>query len=436
VIGAMLPGDFNRMGTAMRTALLALSILAFNHLVLAEGTVSAVKADGAILIESRDGPISYKVTVDPKSGGDVSQLRLPATSDVVGRELNDLFFLGRHGEQYTMRGWTGREKFTMECSADVQSQQPDEAVVKVNLLSTGTVKVLVEDDAAKAELRKAHPSYKDKAIQFTRSYRFKPDRILVDDQIAWLHGDTDLATVYFTAAFMPGTIQGPARLKTDSTTASFYSVSSGGGKVPGGIAYPFTSENFLKSGYKVSLRTTQSSFDLSKSDFYFYEKCWQQDWHQVSGFMYRITERPAVRTVALSHEIRFAKADPAEMPPVITIHSPSPSARWMDEKGEVAPYKIGDAVKLSASAVNSDGSAVPDADVTWDVHVDPWWNTPSAVLRGCNVTYVLPEVTNEADKAKAKGRKLLAVIYVKAKGKNGTEAVEPFAMLVDETKVQ
>lgn len=118
------------------------------------------------------------------------------------------------------------------------------------------------------------------------------------------------------------------------------------------------------------------------------------------------------------------------MPPLVTIKSPSWDARWLDEKGEVAKYKIGDTVKLSASAVNSDGSAVPDEDISWEIHIDPWWKTPSAFLRGGNTSYTLPEVMNEEDKINSKDRLLLGIITVKVKGKNGIEAVEPFAMLI------
>jgi len=68
--------------------------------------------------------------------------------------------------------------------------------------------------------------------------------------------------------------------------------------------------------------------------------------------------------------------------------------------------------------------------VSWEIHIDPWWNTPAATLSGGNVSYTIPDVTNEEDKTKSKGRNLLAIVTVKVKGKNGTEAVEPFAMLV------
>ena len=57
--------------------------------------------------------------------------------------------------------------------------------------------------------------------------------------------------------------------------------------------------------------------------------------------------------------------------------------------------------------------------------------TSSAVtLPGAQNSYTLPEVANEEDKTTSKDRNLLAIITVKVKGKNGTEAVEPFAMLV------
>jgi len=55
------------------------------------------------------------------------------------------------------------------------------------------------------------------------------------------------------------------------------------------------------------------------------------------------------------------------------------------------------------------------------------------MLKGGQLSYTLPDVVNEQDKITAKDRNLLAVISVKVRGKNGTEAVEPFAMLVGKT---
>jgi hypothetical protein len=393
--------------------------------------LSAAKSGDTIIIESKGGPLTYKIAIDPKRGGDISDLQLPADGKIIAREINDIFFLGEHGDQYTLRGWTGPNKFTISCSANLISQKADEVVVQVNLLTTGTFKILAKDEPAKAELRKTHVSYKDKTIEVKRTYTFKPDRVLVNDELLWVHADMQFKTFYFTAAFMPGAVQGPARLVKGAANASFYGVSSGGKKLPPEITYPFTSENFLKNGYKVSLRPLTASFDLAKSDFYFYEKAWQQDWHQLAGFMYRVAGNPPGKAITARHEIVFSKATLQEMPPIVTIQSPPTDARWLDEKGEVAKYKIGDVLKLAAVAVNSDGSSVPDQDITWEIHIDPWWNTPTMTLHGANLSYTIPEVTNDIDKTTAKDRKLLAVITVKAKGKNGTEAAEPFAMLVD-----
>jgi hypothetical protein len=347
--------------------------------------------------------------------------------------VNDLFFHGEHGEQYTLRGWTGRSKFAVSCSVDVVSQKSDEVVVRVNLLTTGTFKILVNDEPAKTNLRKAHASYKEKTLEVKRTYTFKPDRMVVKDEMVWLYPDMQFKTFYFTAAFMPGVIQGPARFVNGAAAASFNVTSSGGKKIPAGITYPFTAENFLKSGYKVSVQTTATSFEPGISDTYYYEKAWQQDWYQLSGFMYKLGAHPSAKPVGATHEVVFSKATPAQMPPVVTIRSPGWDARWLDEKGEVAKYRIGDTVKLVASAVNSDGTPVPDADIAWEIHIDPWWKTPPATLRCGNISYILPEVTNEVDKTTSKDRNLLAVISVTAKGKNGTEAVEPFAMLVGKT---
>jgi len=392
--------------------------------------LSAVKSVDSVLVESKGGPLTYKAVVDAKTGGNITRLSLPADGKVIARELNDIFFLGDHGGEYTLRGWTGRNRFTMSCAVDLVSQKPHEVVVNVDLVTTGTFKVLVTDETARANLKKTHVSYKDKTLEVKRTYTFKPDRVVIEDQVLWVHHDTEMKTFYFTAAFVPGAIQGPARLVNGAKAASFYVTSSGGKKVPAGIVYPSTAENFLKNAYKVSLRTTAMSFNLEKSDMYFYEKPWQQDWFQVSGFMYRLTGTPVGKPIKTSHKVIFSRASASEMPPVVTIKSPSWDARWLDEKDEVAKYKIGQTVRLSAAAMNSDGSAVPDEDISWEIHIDPWWNTPAVTLRGGNTSYTLPEVSNEVDKTKSKGRLLLGIFTVKVRGKNGTEAVEPFAVLI------
>ncbi|HEX3316280.1 MAG TPA: hypothetical protein VHR72_15385 [Gemmataceae bacterium] len=388
--------------------------------------VVATKEGKTVVVESRRGPLTYKVVIDPKTGGNITQLRLPADGPVVGRELNDLFFLGTHGEEYTLRGWTGRERFLQSCTVDLVPAKGNEVVVKVDLVTTGTFKILIGDDAKKAELKKQHVSYKDRTLEVSRLYRFFVDRVQIEDRIRWVHPDLDFKTFYLTAAFEPRAIQGPVRLDNGAISKSLFVTSSGGKKVPDGIRYPATAVNFLKNGYKVSLTTTATSFDLAKSDTYFYEKPWQQDWFQLSGFMYRVTDK----SVTANHEEVFAWAPEAERPPIVTIQSPAWDDRWLDEKGEVAKHKMGETLKLSASARNSDGSAVPDEDITWEIHIDPWWNTPSAMLRGGTAPYTLPEVANEVDREKSKSRSLLGVFTVRARGKNGVEAVEPFAMLV------
>lgn len=402
--------------------------------MLAAPVLSAVKTGEDIVVESRGGTVTYKAVLDAKTGGNMTEVRLPADGNVIARELNDIFFHGAHGEQYTLRGWTGKSKFIMACSMNVISQQAGEIVVQVNVATKGTFKIITNDETLKAKLKQTPlVSYRDKAVEIKRTYTFMPDRVVEKDELVWMYPDMEMTTFYYMPAFTHGSVQGPARLVKDAVKASFYNVGSGGDRLPKGISYPFTAENFLKNGYKVSLRTTQASFELGKSDKYFYEKPWQQDWFQVSGFMYSLGRHPAGQPLTATHEVVFAKADALAMPPVVTIQSPPTEARWMDEKGEVAKYKIGETVKLSASAVNSDGSAVPDKDITWEIHIDPWWKTPAVTLPGAKTSYTLPEVANQEDRTNSINRELLAVIKVKVKGKNGTEAVEPFAMLVGKT---
>src|SRR5258706_8955253 len=90
----------------------------------AASILSAVKSQDTIVITSTGGPLTYKAVIDPKIGGDITPFRLPPDGDVVARELNDLFFLGEHGDQYTLRGWTGRSQFTLSRSPDPISPKP------------------------------------------------------------------------------------------------------------------------------------------------------------------------------------------------------------------------------------------------------------------------------------------------------------------------
>ena len=115
-----------------------------------------VKAGDSVVIESKGGPLTYKAVVDAKRGGNITRLSLPADGKVIARELNDIFFLGDHSGEYTLRGWTGRDRCTISCAVDLVSQKLDEVVVNVDLVTTGTFKILVSDPAAKVNLRKVH----------------------------------------------------------------------------------------------------------------------------------------------------------------------------------------------------------------------------------------------------------------------------------------
>jgi hypothetical protein len=240
----------------------------------------------------------------------------------------------------------------------------------------------------------------------------------------------EFTAVEWTASFGFGRVQSPARLVNGAVKTSFYPVGSGGEELPKGIAYPFTAENFLKTGWKVSLLTTASSFDLRKSHLFLYERPWQTDWDQESGFKFDVSGQPQGKPITIKTMLAFAKATAAEMPPVVTLRSPGPEARWMDEKGEVGKCKLGEAIKLLAAAVNADGSPVADKDISWEIRVDRWWKRPAIKLQGAQGTCTLPGAANDEEREIAQTRALLAVIKLTAKGNNGTEATEHFAMLI------
>jgi hypothetical protein len=392
--------------------------------------MSVAETESELVIESKSGPVTYKAIVDRNQGGDIKELRLPTDSGPVMNDLNQIFFHGTDGDEYTLRGWSGRSKFISSSSAEVLSRKPDEIVVQVEAEAVGTFKIISTNQAVKAKLAGKLRSYQEKTVKIKRLYAFKPDRIEIADEILWVYPGMDFNAVEWTASFLPGSIQSPARLVKGALKANFYPVGSGGDKLPKGITYPFTAENFLKNGWKVSLLTKGTSFDLQKSDLFFYEKPWQQDWNQSAGFKYNVSGQPEGKSVTLKTELVFSKATLAEMPPVVTLQSPGPEARWMDEKGEVAKYKIGETVKLLVSATNADGTSVADKNISWEIRIDAWWKRAPIALQGPRGSFILPEAANEEEKEVAQARKLLAVIKVTAKGNNGTEATEHFAMLV------
>ena len=82
----------------------------------------AAKSGDSIVIESKGGAQTYKAIIDPKAGGNITQVSLRADGSVVARELNDIFFHGKHGEEYTLRGWTKREQCIVSCKMDLVSQ--------------------------------------------------------------------------------------------------------------------------------------------------------------------------------------------------------------------------------------------------------------------------------------------------------------------------
>ena len=392
-------------------------------------TMSATTTEKEILIQAA-GPVNYQAVVDRQKGGDIKQLCLPATSQPVVDDLNNLFFLGRHGEDYTLRGWTGRDTCILSSAAEVVSQKSDEIVVQVKVEAAGTFKIVSTNPAVKASLAGKLRSYQEKTVEIKRSYSFQPDGIDITDEVLWVHPGLNFDKIEWTASFLPGCIQSPARLLKGAVKAGFDPVGSGGDKLPVGITYPFTAENILKNGWKVSLLTTSTSFDLQKSGAFFYERPWQTDWNQTAGFGYEIAGQPQGQPTLVKTRVSFAQVNPAEMPPVITLLSPGPKARWMDEKGEVPQYKVGDTVKLQAAAVNADGSPVADQDLSWDIRIAAWWKQKPFVLHGAAGTYTIPHAANEEEKAEAQKRQLLAVLKVTAQGRNGTESTEHFALLV------
>src|SRR5437667_283844 len=95
--------------SARRAMALGLCLPAFLSAANVSGAVlSAVKTGDEIVIESRGGALTYKAVVSSKTGGDITEVSLPADGKVMARELNDIFFHGAHGDQYTLRGWTGK----------------------------------------------------------------------------------------------------------------------------------------------------------------------------------------------------------------------------------------------------------------------------------------------------------------------------------------
>ncbi len=51
-------------------------------------------------------------------------------------------------------------------------------------------------ETAKANIKKTHANYKEKTLEVERTYTFKPDRVVIDDQMLWLNPETQMKTFY------------------------------------------------------------------------------------------------------------------------------------------------------------------------------------------------------------------------------------------------
>src|SRR4051812_30610897 len=83
-----------RIATSLLGACMAALMCEGPGATVAAGAVSAMKTGDKIIIESMGGAVSYKAVVDAKSGGDITELNLPADGNVIARNVGDIFYFG------------------------------------------------------------------------------------------------------------------------------------------------------------------------------------------------------------------------------------------------------------------------------------------------------------------------------------------------------
>jgi hypothetical protein len=125
--------------------------------------------DEELRIESKGRPVSYQAVVDRVKSGDIKRLCLPANNKPVASDLSSLFFYGEREKEYTLRGWTSRDRCILAYSAEVLSHKPDEIVIQVNVDAAGTFKVISTDPSVKAGLAGKLRSYQEKTVKIKRT---------------------------------------------------------------------------------------------------------------------------------------------------------------------------------------------------------------------------------------------------------------------------
>jgi len=343
----------------------------------------AVGEDDKGITISCSAPLAWKAVVDKGHGGVVSEFHLPAdgpnlisTTNSDGspcpfRGLFDTFYMTR------VEGKTDQERVKAKGSF----WQNGRGTVRV--LSSGPDRVIVETSGKAGGWRRLSPKKED-IVEFRQRYTFRPDGIGVAGEVKWIYGyGTNIEDVQPETFLTPGIVNYPVIFRGGSGAEQAVGItSSGGARFPDGINYPLTMLVALRNGHRLEFHYNKVPAALEKSRWFFLERPWQQEWTQGLGVSAdpnpKLGKFPRGEPASYEYEFTFAKISPGQMPPTLTITSPTKEATFLP----------GAEVKLTASVVGGDGKPMTADGVEWKVYRP--FTKPFKDGKGASIGFTIP----------------------------------------------
>lgn len=228
---------------------------------------------GTVIVRSSAGP-GWKVVIDSRRGGVITELRVPA--DGPNLASNDgSRFEGLCNVIYVDRKQPGEENDYIAKG----SYYYYGSVEKLSVLEQRADRVVVEVTGRGGN----QVSPKADVVRYRQRYTFSADRVVCEGEIEWLFDDIVSGShpelIQLNSAFDHAAVAGEMRVwDQDSAPIFLPQTNSKGRNYPEGIDYPVTVEVPLRGGHALQFRSLEMPADVVQARFY-----WNEYPRQIEG---------------------------------------------------------------------------------------------------------------------------------------------------------
>jgi CubicO group peptidase (beta-lactamase class C family) len=229
--------------------------------------LSAAGDGDGITITSSVAP-TWKVVIDGKHGGVITELHVPAEGDnLVSNDGSR--FEGLCNLLYATFKETGKDESGYVAKGTLYYLGTG---VKLSVLEDRPDRIVVE---ATGRAGNQVAAQKD-AVRFRQRYTFLADRIVCDGEVEWLYDDVVPESrpelIQLDNLFTPGAVDGEMRVwDADTGPVALPQTNSKGANYPNGIDYPLTVEVPLRGGHALHFHSLQMPDSLVQARFYYNE---------------------------------------------------------------------------------------------------------------------------------------------------------------------